>query len=87
MLKKIINISFLIIFFSFIFLVMKYYFSEQNIIFTNKSRISYLIELGNKENNLPILKNDTGNIIVYRDDLEDFNKKRKIRFFEKLFTN
>ena len=54
MFKKIKNISFLVIFFAFIFLVTKYYFSEQNIVFTNKSRSSYLITLRNGENNLPL---------------------------------
>ena len=39
------------------------------------------------KNNLPILKNDTSNIIVYINDLEDFKKKRKKRFWEKLISN
>ena len=87
MYKKIKNIFFLIIFFSFIFLVTKYYFSEQNEIFTNKSRSLYLMTLGDDKNNLPILENDTNNIIIYIDDLEDFKKKRKKRFWEKLISN
>jgi len=87
MFKKIKNISFLVIFFAFIFLVTKYYFSEQNIVFTNKSRSSYLITLRNGENNLPVLKNDTDDVIVYINDLEYFKKKRKKRFWEKLISN
>ena len=87
MYKKIKNIFFLIIFFSFIFLVTKYYFSEQNEIFTNKSRSLYLMTLSDDKNNLPILENDTNNIIIYIDDLEDFKKKRKKRFWEKLIPN
>ena len=87
MYKKIKNISFLIIFFVFIFFVTKYYFSEQNIISTNKSRSTYLIKLKNSENNLPVLKNDTYDAIVYMDDLEYFKKKRKKRFWEKLISN
>ena len=87
MFKKIKNISFLVIFFAFIFLVTKYYFSEQNIVFTNKSRSSYLITLINGENNLPVLKNDTDDVIVYINDLEYFKKKRKKRFWEKLISN
>tara|TARA_B100001013_G_C24370017_1_gene347798 strand:+ start:322 stop:459 length:138 start_codon:yes stop_codon:yes gene_type:complete len=43
--------------------------------------------LNNRENNLPVLKNDTDNIIVYINDLENYKKKRKIRFWEKLITN
>ena len=87
MYKKIKNIFCLIIFFSFIFLVTKYYFSDQNEIFTNKSRSLYLMTLSDDKNNLPILENDTNNIIVYIDDLEDFKKKRKKRFWEKLISN
>ena len=87
MYKKIKNIFFLIFFFSFIFLVTKYYFSEQNRILTNKSRSSYLVVSGNEKNNLPVLKNDTNNIIVYKNDLEEFKKKRKKRLWEKLITN
>ena len=87
MYKKIKNIFFLIIFFSFIFLVTKYYFSDQNEIFTNKSRSLYLMTLTDDKNNLPILENDTNNIIIYIDDLEDFKKKRKKRFWEKLISN
>ena len=87
MYKKIKNISFLVIFFSFTFLIIKHYFSEQNIIFTNKSRLSYLTSLDNNKINLPILKNDTDNIITYINDLEDFKNKRKKRFWEKLIFN
>ena len=85
--KKIKNIFVLATFFSCVFLVTKHYFSEQNIIFTNKSRSSHLMTLNNGKNNLPILKNDTSNIIVYINDLEDFKKKRKKRFWEKLISN
>ena len=87
MYKKIKNIFFLIIFFNFIFFVTKHYFSEQNVIFTNKSRSSYLSALNDDKNNLPVLENDTSNIIVYINDLEDFKNKRKKRFWEKLISN
>ena len=68
MYNKIKNIFFLIIFFIFIFLITNYYFSEQNIVFTNKSRLSYEVLLNNDVKNLPVLKNDTKNVIVYLDD-------------------
>ena len=86
MYNKIKNIFFLLIFFIFIFFVVKYYFSEQNIIFTNKSRSSYLITPGKDKNNLPILKNDTNNTIVYISDLEDFKNKRQ-KVWEELISN
>ena len=87
MYKKIKNIFLLITFISFIFLVTKYYFSEQNFIFTNKSRSSYLVTSSNGKNNLPVLRNDTKNIIVYINGLEDFKNKRKKRSWEKLISN
>ena len=87
MFRKIINISFLISFFTFIFLVAKHYFSEQNLIFTNKSRSSYSSMLNKYDNNLPLLKNDTNNVIIYKNELEDFKNKRKKRFWEKLISN
>ena len=86
MIKKAKNTFFLISFFIFIFLVSKYYFSEQNIILTNKSRSSYSLSLNNNDNYLPILENNTNNIIVYKNDLEEFKKKRKKRFWEKLIS-
>ena len=84
MFKKIINIFFLISFFTFIFLVTKHYFSEQNLIFTNKSRSSYSVTSNKHENSLPLLKNDTDNVIIYKNGLEEFKSKRKRRFWENL---
>ena len=83
MYKRIKNIFFLIIFFNFVFFVTKYYFSEQNVIFTNKSRSSYLSASNDHKNNLQVLENDTSNIIVYTNDLED----KKKWFWEKLISN
>jgi hypothetical protein len=87
MFKKIINTFFLISFFTFIFLITKYYFSEQNLIFTNKSRSSYALILTKNEVNLPLLKNDTNNIIIYKNGLEEFKNKRKKRIWEELISN
>ena len=87
MYKRIKNAFFLIIFFTFIFLISKYYFSEQNIVFINQSRSSYETSLDNDKNNLPVLKNDTNNTFIYVSDLENFKNKRKKRFWEKLISN
>ena len=87
MYKKIKNIFFLVFFFTFIFIVTKHYFSDENIQFINKSRSLYSLTLNEDKNNLPVLKNDTNNIIVYKNDLEEFNKKRKKRLWEKLISN
>ena len=87
MLEKIKSVFFLISFFSLIFLVSRHYFSEQNIIYTNKSRSSYVIKTNKEDSNLPVLKNDTDDIIVYKNDLEEFKKKRKKRIWERLISN
>tara|TARA_Y100000782_G_C10038045_1_gene204049 strand:+ start:251 stop:523 length:273 start_codon:yes stop_codon:yes gene_type:complete len=87
MYNRIKNAFFLIIFFTFIFLISRYYFSEQNIVFTNQSRSSYETSLDNDKNNLPVLKNDTNNTFIYVSDLENFKNKRKKRFWEKLISN
>ena len=87
MFSKIKNTLFLIIFSIFIFLVTKHYFSDKNVIFTNKSRSSYALQVIIDNKNLPVLKNDTSNIIIYKNDVEEFTKKRKKRFWEKLISD
>ena len=86
MIKRIINIFFLISFFSFFFIITKHYFSEENIIFTNKSRSSFSWAKVDGSENLPLLKNDTINVITNITDLDEFKKKRKKRFWEKLIS-
>ncbi len=86
MFKKIKNTLFLLILFIFVFFLVKFYFSEKNIKFTNKSRSSYSTEIFQENNNLPLLKNDTNNIMTYTDDIKKFNEKRKKRFWERLLS-
>ncbi len=86
MIKKFVNIFFFTSFFTFSFLVVKHYFSEKNIVFTNKSRSAYTIKANEEKNNLPLLKNDTDNIIVYKNGLEKFKNKKK-RPWEKVISN
>ena len=87
MYKKIKNILFLVFFFTFIFMVTKHYFSDENIILTNKSRSSYSLTLNQDNENLPILTNDTNNIITYKNDLEEFKKSRKKRPWEDIISS
>ena len=87
MIKKIKNFIFLSFFFLFLFFILKYYFSDQNIVTTNKSRTSYALIKNKYHKDLPVLQNDTNNIIVYKDGLEEFKKKRKKHFWEKLISD
>ena len=87
MYKKVKNLSFFISFLVFFILVAFYYFSEKNIIYVNKSRSYYSSEGNINYGDLPTLKNDTNDIIVYQNYLDEFKKKRKKRFWEKLISD
>ena len=77
MVKKIKNIFYLLSFFVFVFLTTNFYFSDQNIKSTNKSRSIYPSELKNAIQNLPLLENDTADIIEYKIDFEIYKKQKK----------
>ena len=77
MLKKIKNIFYLASFIIFIILITRFYFSDQNIREIKKSRSFYSVKLNNNTHNLPLLKNDTNNIIEYINDVEIYKKKKK----------
>ena len=83
MYKKIINILYLLSSIFFIIFIINFYFSEKNIISTNKSRLYYSdIDLS-KKLDIPLLKNDTQNIIEYTNDVEIYKKKKKkYKFFD-----
>ena len=83
MLKKIKNIFYLVSFLIFIVLTTRFYFSEQNIKETNKSRSFYSVKIYDDTQNLPLLKNDTNNIIEYINDVEIYKKnKKKFTFWD-----
>ena len=78
MLKKIKKILYLISFPIFIILITKFYFSDKNIKQINKSRSAYSVKVNNDNTqNLPLLKNDTNNIIEFIDDIDVYKKKKK----------
>ena len=77
MLKKIKSIFYLVSFLIFIIFITRFYFSDQNIKETNKSRSLYSVKLNNNTQNLPLLKNDTNNIIEYLNDVEIYKKNKK----------
>jgi CHASE3 domain sensor protein len=81
MFKKVINLFFLLLFFIFTILTITFYFSDENIRKTNKFRSLYSINLNKMINNLPLLKNDTSDIIQYKNDVEIYKKKKKNYIF------
>ena len=85
MLKEIKYLIFIVIITLFIFFTGKYYFSDENIKKSYRSykNINEKIKIYSK--NLPILKNDTNNIIEY---VKQSDKKKKKKFnFWKLLEN
>ena len=84
MLIKIKNIFCLASLFIFITLTTSFYFSEQNIRATNKSRSFYVVKLHYDMLKLPLLVNDTKGTIEYRNDVQEFRDKIKKRIFEGL---
>ena len=86
MVKELKYLIFIIFICLFLFLTMKYYFSEKNI--KNSYRaintIDDKIELFVK--NLPILSEDTKNMIEYVEQTNE-NKKKKYNFWKLLNSN
>ena len=81
MFKKVINLFFLLLFFIFTILTITFYFSDENIRKTNKFRSLYSVNLNKVINNLPLLKNDTSDIIQYKNDVEIYKKEKKNYIF------
>ena len=85
MLKEIKYLIFIVIISLFLFFTGKYYFSDENIKNSYRSykNIDEKVKIYSK--NLPLLKNDTENIIEY---LKQTDKKKKKKFnFWKLLEN
>ena len=74
MLKK---IFYIISFSTFIILLTKFYFSDQHVKRINKFRYTYIEQSSDSKINIPLLKNDTNNIIEYKNDIEIYIKKKK----------
>ncbi|RPH01552.1 MAG: hypothetical protein CBD13_001395 [Candidatus Pelagibacter sp. TMED153] len=78
--NKIINLFFIIIFFLFFFNVYKFYSSNKNIDKINLSRSNIEEVIKDKIIGIPVLQNDTNNVIEFNDlfnkEIRD-NKKRR----------
>jgi len=85
MLKEIKYLIFIVIIALFIFFTGKYYFSIENIKNSYRSYKNIDQKIKDYSKNLPILKNDTENIIEY---VKQTDKKKKKKFnFWKLLEN
>ena len=84
MFKEIKHVVYLVtIFFSFFFVV-KYYLSDKNIKQNNKIMFQYQKKSSEYFTNLPIIKNDTENIIEYKNEIEKYENKKKRKFWKLL---
>ena len=85
MLKEIKYLIFIVIITLFLFFTGKYYFSNENIKNSYRSYKNIDQKIKDYSKNLPLLKNDTENIIEY---VKQTNKKNKKKFnFWKLLEN
>ena len=83
MYNKIKSIAFLFLLISFFFFVIFYYFSEENKKKITNNRVDSLGDIKKKINTIPLLKNDTEDIVDYNySNIE--KKKIKKRYFWKL---
>ena len=78
---KIINLFFLIIIFLFFLNIYKYYSSNKNIKNTNLNRSNIEEILKTKISNIPILENDTSNVIEFNSSFSEEIKDNKSRSF------
>ena len=79
--RKIINISFFIFVVIFFFITYKYYSSNKNIEVKDYNRINIDEIINNKISNLPVLTNDTDNVIEFNDGFSNNIKNDKTRSF------
>ena len=82
MLKEVKYVVYLFTIFFFIFFVVKFYLSENNIKWSNKVMLQYQNVLDKKFINLPIIKDDTNDIIEYTSEIEDFKNKKQRKFWD-----
>ena len=87
MIERIKSALYLLLISLFVAFLTIYYFSERNINETTKKRLFYKDKISNNIEDLPLIKNDTNNIIEYTDDIENFKKKKKRYIFWDLISN
>ena len=82
---KVLNIFMVLLICIFIFLIFKYYSSNKNLSNKNYNRLNIDQIINEKINNLPILDNDTNNVVEFNDSFEDEINNNKKRNFWDLF--
>tara|TARA_B110000003_G_C16520231_1_gene484697 strand:- start:337 stop:603 length:267 start_codon:yes stop_codon:yes gene_type:complete len=86
MLKELKNLFYILVIFIFVFFTIKYYFSDQNKKKSYRSLASLDKKINEYAKKLPILKDDTNNIIKYVENAGTNNKK-KYNFWKLLIND
>ena len=81
MLKEIKYVIYFLTVFITIFFAAKFYISNENIKRNYKVIHQHQKQLDKKFSNLPIIKNDTKNIIEYTNEIEKFKNKKQRKFW------
>ena len=87
MLNKVLTIFQFLIIISFLLLTNFYYFSDKNIEKINKNRVNLSSKISKSLNELPVLINDTNNIIEYQNNDTNLEKIKKRSFWDLLNSN
>ena len=83
--NKVLNILMILLVAIFISFTIKYYSSSKNIVNRDFIRLNIDKILDEKVRNLPILSNDTNNVIQFNDSIEkDIKDEKKRRFWDLL---
>jgi len=84
---KTMNILFLILIFFFSFHIYKYYSSNKNLQAKDFNRININQIINEKIINIPVLPNDTNNVIEFNNSISDAIKNNKERSFWNLLKS
>ena len=82
MIRNILLLSILVFVSSFFYITLREYLSEENKIKINKNRIEVNIRLEEKMKNIPILKNDTFDVVHFNSEIGEKNTKTKRNFWD-----
>ena len=85
--EKVINIFYILLVLIFFFTTYKHYSSNKNIEVKSFNRININEIIDTKISNLPILKNDTNNVIEFNDGFSNEIKNNKSRSFWNLLKS
>ena len=81
---KVFNIIIILLFFIFFIITYKYYSSKKNLEIKDYNRNNIDAIISSKISNLPVLKNDTNNVIEFNDGFSNEIQNDKPRSFWKL---